>query len=119
MQSNKKTVSAKVDPDTVDEIDQFCEEHNIRKSEGIRRLIRTGLEDSPNAFSLPVFLLWVGSVAFFTTYADASGIIGPAGAGAIVVGAVLLHSDIMERVSDARARYTSENEESADASASD
>ncbi|WP_156037911.1 hypothetical protein [Haloferax prahovense] len=88
------TISAKVSEDLAQRIEDAREDGETR-SHAIGRLLRTGLEADPSttSISLPIVLLWSGTLFLASAYADASGLIGPAGAVLTLGGVLLSHDD--------------------------
>ncbi|RLM53145.1 hypothetical protein DVK02_15075 [Halobellus sp. Atlit-31R] len=94
------TISTKV-PEQLDEQIEAAGEEGESKSATVRRLIRAGLrsgEKSPHAVSLPILLMWFGSVAASAQYATASGALGPAGLVALLLGILLTRESITSRL---------------------
>ena len=59
-----ETLSSKVPPDVKDEIEEFAEERGLSRSQAIRRLVKTGLEEHETGtdVSLRVVIAWLGSL---------------------------------------------------------
>jgi hypothetical protein len=103
----KTTISAKVSPELVERLEE-AKDDNESRSAAIARYIRAGLdaEQNPHTVTLPLVLLWFGSVSVATQYASASGIVGPAGIGFIIAGLALQNEDIARRVDAVHDRLT-------------
>lgn len=116
MVNGMEMLGAKVPDDLSERIEEYREDHGMNTSQAVRQLIRAGLdrEDNPNTISLPLALLWFGTVAVATQYASASGIVGPLGVACTVLGAALLNSRLRQTVNDARARFTGRQDTSDD-----
>lgn len=104
----KTTISAKVSEELAERIDAAKDEGESR-SAAIARLLRAGLdaEQSQHSITLPVLLLWFGTIAISAQYATASGLLGPAGLISAAVGIALMNERISDYVNAVRARFTS------------
>ena len=102
--------STGLDPDTWTELEEWRTENQLKRSEAVRRLIRTGLEaeKNPHTVSGAFILIWIGSILVSAQYANATGSAGPLGVGAIVVGFLLTREQIVYQVKEliGRARTT-------------
>lgn len=116
MVNRMKTIGSKVPEALSERIEEYEDEHDLNTSQAVRQLVRAGLEaeNTAHTVSLPVLLLWAGSLFLTAAYADAGGLIGPAGAVALLAGIALLNETIVNAVSHARAQLTSENDENAE-----
>ena len=106
-----RTISAKVSDDLLERIEEAQEEGESR-SATVRRLVRTSLDeqDSPHRITLPVVLMWAGSVAVAAQYASASGAIGPAGLAALALGFLLTYDTVNERLTSVYDQFTSDGD---------
>lgn len=95
------TISAKVSEDLAQRIEDEREDGETR-SHAIGRLIRTGLEANPTdtSLTLPIVLLWTGTLFLTAAYTDATGIIGPAGAVLTIAGLALTRDDVYNGLAD-------------------
>lgn len=83
------TVSTKVADSTLSRIDEHAERHGMSKSEAVRDRLRVGLDATavPGAHvSYGGILTILGFIFIAAQYAEASGLIGPAGVAAVVAG---------------------------------
>ena len=81
--SNKVAVSSKVEPTLKDEIDDYADEHEMKRSPAIRDLVKEGLaaqEDTPFRVPLSLYLAWLGTLAAAAGLLEASEIVGIGGA---------------------------------------
>jgi len=79
--SDKVTVCAKVEPPLKEQVDQYGEEHELKRSPAIRDLLKKGLEDSEDETSkttfpafLSLYLAWIGSVMAAVTFLESTSV---------------------------------------------
>lgn len=106
------TISAKVDDELLARIDDARrgeEPHRESRSACIKRLVLAGLdaeeaaedaaeEVNEHTVTPPLMLMWAGSVAVAAQYADAAGLLGPAGLLAMLTGYLLTRESIERSV---------------------
>ena len=81
--SDKVAVSSKVEPTLKDEIDEYANEHEMKRSPAIRDLVKEGLaaeDDTPFRIPLSMYLAWLGTLAAAAGLLDANEIVGIGGA---------------------------------------
>ena len=91
--SDKVAVSSKVEPTLKDEIDDYADEHEMKRSPAIRDLVKEGLaaqEDTPFQIPFSLYMAWIGTLAAAAGLLEASEIVGIAGA-VLFLGAVAYH----------------------------
>jgi hypothetical protein len=90
--SNKITLSAKVEQPLADRVEEYAEEHGLKRSPAIRDLLTAGLdaEDRPEGFYVtrPALISMFGWPFIAAAFADADPILGYLGL-ALVAGAIL------------------------------
>lgn len=112
MVNRMETLGAKVPEDLSERIEEYRATHGLNTSQTIRQLVRIGLEaeENPHTITLPLVLLWFGTLAIATQYASASGLFGPAGIVTAAAGIALLNDDIRDWFNNLHARFTNRDE---------
>lgn len=101
-----RTISAKVSDELLERIDQAREGEppdRESRSAAIKRLIRTGLEAEdrdPHTVTLPIVIMWLGTIAMAAQYVDTAGLLGPIGGAAFVLGFILTRESAYQKVQD-------------------
>lgn len=93
-----KTLSTKVHPGTEEAIEEYRTEHGISRSAAIRRLITTGLEaeEQPrDTISMPLMIIWIGSLLATATYVTGTSWAGIVGVGMMVIGFALTRDRVI------------------------
>lgn len=87
-----KTVSTRVADRDAERIEDYADSHGMTRSEAVRHLLRDALGDAdqpPGAHvSYGTLTAALGTLIAAPQYADASGLIGPAGIALVLLGAV-------------------------------
>ena len=92
--SDKVAVSSKVEPTLKDEIDEYANEHEMKRSPAIRDLVKEGLaaeDDTPFRIPLSMYLAWLGTLAAAAGLLDANEIVGIGGA-VLFAAAIAYHA---------------------------
>lgn len=108
-----RPISSRVTDEDLERI-EAARQGGEKRSATIRRLIRAGLdaEDDSISLSLPLALMWAGSVAVASQYANASGLLGPAGIAGVLIGFILTLDAVSDRLSDVRDWFQGDNSDS-------
>lgn len=100
------TISTKVPEELAERIEE-AQEEGESTSATVRRLIRAGLAAPDSASNtVPLVLMWCGSVAVAAQYASATDPLGPLGVAAIVAGYLLTYESVNTRVRQVFGRST-------------
>jgi len=90
--SDKITLSAKVEQPLADQVDQYAEEHGLKRSPAIRDLLKDGLEgtekeEPETRFSvpLPVVIAWWGSIVAAAGLLESTPTMGMGGIAIFIV----------------------------------
>lgn len=97
-----ETLSTKVHTDTKEAVEAYRAEHEISRSEAIRRLITNSLEneDRPDhTVSFATLLMWIGSILATAHYVEATGYAGPVGIALLAGGFVLTRRRVINAIS--------------------
>jgi hypothetical protein len=108
-----RPISSRVTDDDLERI-EAARQGGEKRSATIRRLIRAGLdaENQNITLSLPVVLVWAGTVAISAQYANATGLLGPAGIVAVAIGFLLTLDTVTDRLSRFRGWFRTDNNDS-------
>lgn len=116
MVNRMETLGAKVPEDLSERIENYRNTHGLNTSQAIRQLVRIGLEaeENPHTITLPLLLIWFGTVAMAAQYASATGLFGPTGIAVAAAGTALLNEDIHNQFNNLYAWFTGRNNSSND-----
>jgi len=91
--SDKVAITSKVEPTLKEEIDEYADERELKRSPAIRDLVKEGLaaqEDTPFQIPFSLYMAWIGTLAAAAGLLEASEIVGIGGA-VLFAAAVAYH----------------------------